>query len=89
MRSMIIFLTLIASASVFAKENKVTLKVEGMGCAACPITVQKALEKVAGVSSAEVSLESSLAVVTFDDELASAPQLTEATKNAGFPSKLK
>ena len=49
----------VLTAAVFpalAEQKTVTLDVTGMTCAACPITVKKALTKVDGVSSVEVSL---------------------------------
>jgi mercuric ion binding protein len=64
----------------------VTLSVPGMNCAACPITVKKALVKVAGVAKVDVSLDQREAVVTFDDTKAGVGQLTRATTEAGYPS---
>jgi mercuric ion binding protein len=55
------------SAPAWAATKTVTLSVPGMTCAACPITVKKALTKVDGVQKAEVSYEKREAVVTFDD----------------------
>jgi periplasmic mercuric ion binding protein len=43
----IVALMLVSSA--WASPKTVTLNVSGMTCAACPITVKKALEKVPGV----------------------------------------
>lgn len=50
-----------------------------MTCAACPITVKKALNKVTGVSKVNVSLEPKQAVVTFDDSKAQLNTLLKAT----------
>ena len=41
-------------APVWAATQTVTLAVPGMTCAACPITVKKALSKVEGVSKVDV-----------------------------------
>lgn len=60
-----------------------------MTCAACPITVKKALTKVGGVSQVDVSFDKREAVVTFDDAKTSIQKLTEATTNAGYPSSVK
>jgi len=38
-----------------------------MTCAACPITVKKALEKSTGRSSVDVRFEKKQVLVTFDD----------------------
>ncbi len=67
----------------------VTLSVPGMTCAACPITIKKALLHVDGVQTVEVSYEKKEAAVTFDDAKTNIGALTEATKRAGYPSTEK
>ena len=52
----ILMLIVIAMPAVAATRT-VTLSVPGMNCAACPITVKKALGNVPGVSRTEVSLD--------------------------------
>lgn len=78
-----------AVAPVWAATQTVTLAVPGMTCAACPITVKKALSKVEGVSKTAVSFEKLEAVVTFDDTKTNVQALTKATADAGYPSGLK
>lgn len=80
---------LIAATPAFAAQQTVTLAVPGMSCAACPITVKKALTKVDGVVRAEVDYASRQAVVTFDDTKTNVAGLTQATADAGYPSTLK
>jgi len=58
--------------------------VEGMTCGACAVTARLALNKVKGVSSAEVSLEKKEAKVTYDPALATPDQLKAAIDAAGF-----
>ncbi|GAA0560157.1 mercury resistance system periplasmic binding protein MerP [Halomonas salifodinae] len=77
------------SMPVWAAMQTVTISVPGMTCAACPITVKVALNRVDGVSQVEVSYANLEAVVTFDDTRTSVEALTEATANAGYPSTLK
>ena len=77
------------NAPAWAGAKTVTLSVSGMTCAACPITVKKALSKVDGVEKAEVSYENKEAVVTYDDAKTSVEALTEATEGAGYPSEVK
>jgi mercuric ion binding protein len=81
------FLAVTAAAS--AALRTVTLSVAGMTCAACPITIKKALLRVDGVQKVEVSYEKQEAVVTFDDAKTTIAVLMEATKRAGFPSTEK
>ncbi len=47
-----------------------TIKIEGMMCEHCQATVKKALEKIEGVASADVSWPEGKAVVTFNSEVA-------------------
>ena len=78
-----------AALPAFAAQKTVVLAVPSMNCAACPITVRKALEKVAGVKKIKATLEPPQAVVTFDDAMTSVEKLMEATRQAGYPSTLK
>lgn len=90
MKKLLAALALIAVVSpVWAASQIITLSVPGMTCAACPITVKKALTKVEGVTKAEVSYEKREAIVTFDDAKTSAQALTKATEDAGYPSSIK
>jgi mercuric ion binding protein len=76
------------AAPSWAAVQTVTLSVPTMDCPVCPITVKKALTGVDGVSKAEVNFDKRLAVVTFDDAKATIEKLTQATTNAGYPSKV-
>lgn len=77
------------SAPAFAATKTVALTVSNMTCAACPITVKKALNKVDGVQAVEVSYEKKEAVVTYDDVKTNPEALTKATEGAGYPSEVK
>jgi len=78
---------LILAAPAWASPRTVTLNVSGMTCAACPITVKKALEKVGGVSKVEVRFENKQVLVTFDDAKTNTDALVKATTDAGYPSQ--
>jgi mercuric ion binding protein len=89
-RIFLLFLVCVAlSGSALAASRTVTLDVKNMTCAVCPLTVKKALEHVAGVQQVLVSYADKTATVQFDDAATTAEQLTEATKNAGYPSSIK
>lgn len=84
-----LFALLLLAGSAFAAEPRtVTLGVEHMTCAACPITVRKALSHVAGVSASTVDMKSHTATVTFDPTRTSAEALATAVSQAGFPAKV-
>lgn len=58
-----------------------TLKVNGMTCAHCVAAVEKALEQVPGVDTAQVSLEKGQAVVTGNAEVQA---MVAAIEEAGY-----
>ena len=66
----------------------VTLDVQNMTCAVCPITVKKALERVPGVTDAKVDFDKKTASISFDPDKASTDTLTKATADAGYPSSV-
>ena len=72
-----------------AGEKTVTLNVEGMTCASCPYMVKKSLSKIDGIKNVDVSLETKLAIITYDDTRTTIAMMTRATREAGFPSNLK
>jgi len=89
MKSMIISMLLMASLSdVWAAQRSVILSVPGLNCAACPITIKKALEKGEGITAVTIDLERKQATVTFDDTRTATAKLIQATTDAGYPSNL-
>ncbi len=80
---------LLVAAPSWAAVQTVTLSVPTMDCPVCPITAKKALTRVDGVSKAEVNFDKRRAIVTSDDAKTSVRNLTEATRNAGYPSSLE
>lgn len=76
-------------AALSATPQAVTLDVQNMSCATCPIVVKKSLERVTGVTAVKVDFDKKSAVVTYDPDKASPEALTRATQNAGFASTLR
>jgi copper chaperone len=62
--------------------EKMTMKIEGMTCGGCVVSVTNALNRVAGVQRVDVSLEKKEAVV-YGVGLQS-PRLHTAVEDAGF-----
>jgi mercuric ion binding protein len=63
-----------------------TFTVENMTCAACPITVRKAMSRVDGVQSVEVNFEAKTVTATYDPALADTATIAEASTAVGFPA---
>jgi periplasmic mercuric ion binding protein len=79
---------LLSGLALAAEPRTVTLGVEHMTCAACPITVHKALSNVAGVSAAKVDMRTHTATVTFDPTRTTPEALATAVTQAGYPAKV-
>ena len=76
-------------AALAATPQTATLHVQNMTCELCPVTVKKSLEKVAGVSQAQIDFARKTATVTFDADKTNATALAKATTDAGFPSTVR
>ena len=65
-------------------EDEVELGVEGMTCASCVATVEKALRAVPGVTTANVNLATGRASIAFHGGLASIEELEAAIRASGY-----
>jgi Cu+-exporting ATPase len=70
-----------------ATTQEVTLLVGGMTCASCVRRVEKALERVEGVASANVNLATEKATVSFNPTLTGVEALTSAIAKAGYSAE--
>ena len=75
-----------AALPAAAAEQTVTMGIEKMTCALCPLTVRKAMERVDGVQDVEVDFESKIATVTFDDSKTTASAVAQASIEVGYPA---
>jgi Cu2+-exporting ATPase len=66
------------------KSMKKIIPVKGMGCAKCKARVENALNALAGVNEASVSLEDAQAVVDYDPAKTSLEQMRAEVENAGY-----
>ena len=64
--------------------TEITFGIEGMSCNGCVKTVTQALQSVAGVESAQVSLADARATVRFDDIRTQPEAVHQAVQDAGF-----
>ena len=60
------------------------VKIKGMTCTGCVNSVKNVLQKISGVSSADVSLEQAQATIQYDAATTNANQFKDAIKEAGF-----
>ena len=67
---------------------RVDIPVEGMTCAACQASVQKALQRQPGVLDASVNLMMKNAAVTYDPAVTRPEALVEAIRDTGYEAEL-
>ena len=79
--SLVLALTAIG---VSAATKKSTIRVEGMKCAKCSGSVEKALKATQGVEKVEISLQQKEVVVEYDDEKVTETKLREVINATGF-----
>ena len=60
------------------------IKIEGMNCMGCVNKVKTALENIAGVKRADVSLEQKQVTIQYDESDAAPEQFRQAVRTAGF-----
>lgn len=82
-----VILPALVPMAALAGERTVTLAVDNMTCALCPITVSKAIDAVDGVVKVTVDYAAKRAVVRYDDTAATWKRIAEASTNAGFPAR--
>ena len=66
------------------EKKKAELKISGMHCATCAVSVEEALAGVKDVSSAQVNFGTETAQVEFDPKKTSLAELEKAVRDAGY-----
>lgn len=83
-----LMMTIAVSQPVWAAPKTVALSIPGMSCAACPVTIKIALNRVPGVTATTVNFDNRQAIVTFDDAKTDVEALLRATAETGYPAIL-
>ncbi len=65
-------------------QNKTELKIQGMHCATCAITIEKTLKNTSGVNKAVVNYANEKAYVEYDDNKVNLQELRKKVKNLGY-----
>jgi copper chaperone CopZ len=64
--------------------SRTVIPVQGMSCATCEIAVRRALQRVNGVASAQVSARSNTATIDFDPSKTNPDQLVAVINSTGY-----
>ncbi len=67
-------------------KSRIVLPIEGMSCASCATTVQEALGKAGGVTSAAVNYATGKAAVDYDETQTNVAELIKTVRAAGYDS---
>jgi len=70
-------------------EARVSIHIDGMHCATCPLTVRTVLRGISGVSQASVSVENKRATVLYDPSQVTPERLAKAITDAGYPARVE
>lgn len=73
-----------AGYEVVANTKQKTFLIEGMSCASCAQTVEKATQKLAGIVSASVNLATEKMVVDYDPSVLNLSDISKAVADAGY-----
>lgn len=65
-------------------KKRIVLKIEGMHCANCALTIEKNIKKLDGILDASVSFASEKALVEFDPKSVDVEDIEEAVRSAGY-----
>lgn len=71
------------SSEESTKPQEVTLKIDGMNCKMCSLTIKTALKKLDGVSDADVSFKDKEAKVKYDGDKVRVDQMLNVVESAG------
>lgn len=63
---------------------EIVLKIEGMSCQHCVVSISKALKDLKGIKDVKVSLEKGSAEVSYDDTLVTLSRMKDAVTDAGY-----
>lgn len=75
-----------ANAAAPLEERTQIFAIKNMTCAACPITVKKAMSGVDGVRSVDVDFAAKTATVAYDPAVTTPEEIAAASTNAGYPA---
>jgi Cu+-exporting ATPase len=67
-----------------SQPESIILRVKGMSCASCAVSIEQVLQNTSGVSQCHVSFAAEQAVVTYDPQMLSINQLEKTISNLGY-----
>lgn len=79
----------VALGAVAGQPKHVVLDVPDMTCPLCPLTIEKALERVPGVIGAKASFDTKRAEVTYDANKIGPKALVRAVDAAGYHASVE
>ena len=69
--------------------KKIKLKIIGMHCTSCCLSIDGDLEDTKGIKSANTSYASQVCDVEFEEELVKIEQIVKTIENTGYKAQLK
>ena len=72
----------------YGAPKTIEIKVEGMTCPLCTMTIKKNLKKQSGVLKAKIKLNTNTATVTYEENNISQEKLLKAIEEVGYKGKI-
>lgn len=69
--------------------KKIKLKIEGMHCSSCAMSIDMDLEDLDGITEAKTNYAKQVSEVEFDDDKIPAEKIIEQIKKTGYNAELK
>jgi len=69
---------------VARKSERLTLKIQGMTCASCAQTIEKALKRTEGIRAAHVNLATEKAAISYDPTRVTPEKIKQVIKQTGY-----
>lgn len=84
----IFFITLIC-ANLYAANKTAEISLPSIQCGSCIRTIEKALDKVDGITNIDIDVENKKGVITYDDSKTTLTAIEDAITGAGYDANDK
>lgn len=73
-----------AYTSIEPKSCEIVFRIEGMSCANCAMTIEKALAKISGIKSVSINFSLQKGFIEFDTTLIDKPSVLQVVRDTGY-----
>ena len=82
------FFIVCSTLNVYAKQTKLSLKVDGMICISCETKVANVLDSLKGIKTYSIDTESDIVKITYNNKKSSQDAIVSAVSKLGYKTSL-